>query len=277
LGVLLAVVSLACAQPLKLEVLASFYGTNGANSQAGLIQGSDGGFYGTTRGGGRTGNGTAFRVTTNGELTTLASFNFTNGANPVAGLAQGNDGNFYGTTFGGGNYDAGTVFKLTTNGLLSLLASFDGTNQAQPRAGLALGSDGRFYGTTSAGSDQSLNQGYGGGTVFQITTNGVLTRLIPFTGNNGAYPYASLTPGNDGSFYGTTYQGGDDFDPMDHGMGTVFQVTTNAPGFFYPVVSFGDYNGLAGRGPETGVTLGSDGNLYGTIDYAFPAAGGVFR
>ena len=53
---------------------------------------------------------------------------------------------------------------------------------------------------TSGGSS-----GYG--TVFKVTTNGTLTTLVAFNGSNGAYPYAALTLGKDGNFYGTTSAG----------------------------------------------------------------------
>jgi len=55
------------------------------------------GFYGTTDGGGTTGNGTVFRISTDGTLTTLYSFTGGNdGADPQTGLVQGSDGSFYG-------------------------------------------------------------------------------------------------------------------------------------------------------------------------------------
>ena len=88
--------------------------------QAGLVQGTDGNFYGTTESGGTYGNGTVFRTSSNGtSLTNLFSFAGTNGAAPQAALVQGSDGNLYGTTtYGGNGYDGyfesgnGTVFRL---------------------------------------------------------------------------------------------------------------------------------------------------------------------
>src|ERR1019366_4013422 len=100
--------------------------------RAGLVQATDGNFYGTTFYGGTQGFGTVFKITPSGTLTTLNSFAGyqTDGANPHAGLVQGTDGNFYGTTEDGGrNYD-GTVFKITPAGTLTTLHSFDGSDGA---------------------------------------------------------------------------------------------------------------------------------------------------
>jgi uncharacterized repeat protein (TIGR03803 family) len=107
-----------------LASLVSFNGANGSYSVGGLVQGSDGNFYGTTEGGGKGVGGTVFKMTPAGALTTLVSFNGTNGSGPAAGLVQGNDGNFYGTTEFGGTNGFGTVFQVTTNGTLTTLVSF---------------------------------------------------------------------------------------------------------------------------------------------------------
>jgi uncharacterized repeat protein (TIGR03803 family) len=49
--------------------------TNGGGPSAGLVQGSDGNFYGTTDSGGTNGgHGTVFRISATGALTTLYSF-----------------------------------------------------------------------------------------------------------------------------------------------------------------------------------------------------------
>ena len=80
-------------------------GTDGASPQAGLVQATDGNFYGTTQYGGTDGEGTVFKITPSGMLTTLYSFcsqpNCADGDNPYDGLVQATDGNFYGTTYFG--------------------------------------------------------------------------------------------------------------------------------------------------------------------------------
>jgi uncharacterized repeat protein (TIGR03803 family) len=170
---------------------------------AGLVQGSDGSFYGTTAYGGASGKGTVFQVTPAGVLTKLISFTGANGSHPVAPLVQGSDGNLYGTTaYGGTNGNNGTVFQMTPAGALTTLVSFNGTNGSHPLAGLVQGSDGNFYGTTMRGGANNR------GTVFLMTPAGVLTTLVSFSGANGRLPFAALVQGTNGNFYGTT-DGGD--------------------------------------------------------------------
>jgi uncharacterized repeat protein (TIGR03803 family) len=107
-----------------LAALVSFNLANGYNPSAGLVQGSDGYFYGTTDGGGAGGAGTIFKLTPAGVLTTLVSFHGPDGNSPQAPLIQASDGNFYGTTTYGGPHGGGTVFQVTTNGVLTTLIAF---------------------------------------------------------------------------------------------------------------------------------------------------------
>jgi len=238
---------------------------DGAAPNAGLVQGSDGYFYGTTYAGGTSislgtsGYGTVFKSTTNGVLTSLYSFADANdGANPVAALVQGSDGNLYGTTEGDGTYtyNYGTVFEISTNGALTSLYSFDGYDGAIPRGSLVQGSDGNFYGTTWLGGTgfdvYSDNTAYG--TVFKISTNGSLTSLHTFdyTGY-GSTPSAGLALGSDGNFYGST-SGGFLEEP------SLFKISAN--GVFTNLYSFTG----SGRviGPSAKLVQGGDGGLYGT-------------
>src|SRR5271166_4529941 len=74
-----------------LTTLHSFAGADGANPWAPVVQAHDGNFYGTTSAGGANGDGTVFRITTSGTLTTLHNFNHvipTDGAQPYGWLIQ---------------------------------------------------------------------------------------------------------------------------------------------------------------------------------------------
>ncbi len=253
--------------------------TDGSYPYAGLIQASNGNFYGTTYGGGTNGSGTVFRLTPSGDLTTLYSFcsqiNCGDGEYPYAGLIQGNDGNFYGTTEYGGVRNHGTVFRLTPSGDLTTLYSFcsqvncgDGE---YPVAGLIQASNGNLYGTTHEGG-VTLS---GGGTIFKITPSGALTTVYSFCSQayctDGHFPYAGLSQGSDGNFYGTTYSGGANF------SGSIFKITPT--GALTTVYSFcAQDNCPDGNDPVAGLTQGSDGNFYGTTEDGGANQGGtVFR
>jgi uncharacterized repeat protein (TIGR03803 family) len=283
-GVFLLWGAAAIALPAQTRTtLFSFDETDGGTPFAGLIQGTDGNFYGTTSFGGSSGPclvvssygcGTVFKITPSGMLTTLYNFcsqsNCTDGIEPEAGLVQGADGNFYGTTiFGGVNStcqygnSCGTVFTITPGGVLTTLHSFNFTDGYLPVAGLIQGTDGNLYGTTSEGGATRLckNNGFDGcGTVFKITPDGVLTTLhsfycpqFNFHCREGTSPDAALVQGADGNFYGTTTVGG------VYGYGTVFRISPGGT-----LTTLYSFDKTDGDQPEVGLVQGTDGNFYGT-------------
>lgn len=210
--------------------------TDGARPQ-GLMQASDGNFYGITQGGGINGDlckrgcGTVFRISPSGKLATLHRFcseaNCADGYYPSPGMIQGGDGDLYGTTsYGGGNRN-GEIFKLTRSGELTnfynFCSQFGCTDGAQPAAGLIQGSDGNLYGTTSAGGGACVA---GCGTVFEITPNATLTTLYEFCNvcNDGIEPQAALMQATNGNFYGTTPFGSEVCGPDAQTCGTVFSL-----------------------------------------------------
>jgi uncharacterized repeat protein (TIGR03803 family) len=141
--------------------------TDGVTPLAGLIEASDGSLYGTTSGGGANADGTVFRITAKGKLSTVHSFQGADGSNPYSGLLQASDGYFYGTTTFGGTNNSGVIFKLASTGKLTTLYSFCSQTNCRdgsfPHAALAQAASGRFYGTTSAGGAADS------GTVFSLS------------------------------------------------------------------------------------------------------------
>src|SRR5260370_28555761 len=120
---------IAMSAQSTFAVLANFYGNGGANPYDGLIQATDGNFYGTTGYGGTNNHGIVFKITPGGKLTTLHSFDFNDGYEPTAPLVEARSGNFYGTTLGGGANGKGTPFTVCPTGFettpYSMLTSCD--------------------------------------------------------------------------------------------------------------------------------------------------------
>jgi uncharacterized repeat protein (TIGR03803 family) len=86
--------------------------TDGSNPRDGLTLGSDGNFYGTTYYGGTYNEGTVFRLTPAGVLTTLHSFDGKDGNFPLQPVFEAANGTIYGTTSAGGCNGSGTIFSL---------------------------------------------------------------------------------------------------------------------------------------------------------------------
>ncbi len=242
-----------------------------------LVQGYDGNFYGTTVGGGANGNGTVFKISSAGALTTLHSFNDTDGNAPSA-LILATDGNFYGTTAEGGGESCprgsnlcGTVFKITPSGTLTTLYTFCSQSNCadgyRPTAALVQGRDGNLYGTTLQGGSANQCENFGCGTIFKITLSGTLTTLYTFCpkgncpdgGPDGANPNAPLVQGADGSFYGTTMQGGSLANQCTFGCGTFFKMAPS--GALTTLYTFQD--STDGLFPGQ-ILQALDGNFYGT-------------
>ena len=212
--------------------------TDGSYPAAGLVQGTDGNFYGTASGGGIHGQGRVFKITAAGTLTTIHDFNGADGAAPYAGLVEAANGSFYGTTYLGG-----TVFRVTSSGLFTNLHYFDGTDGGGPWESLIQATDGNLYGTTIAGGT------YGFGAIFKISPLGQFTAFHSFTLDEGHYPYGGLLQGSDGNLYGTTFTGG------DHDGGTLFRITL--AGSLTTPCSF-----QKGAGPRGILIEGTDRRLY---------------
>jgi uncharacterized repeat protein (TIGR03803 family) len=132
-----AAIGLTAEASTSFKTLHNFdFSIDGADPEAGLVQGADGNFYGTTYEGGTHGDGTVFKITPGGTLTVLHSFDGTDGFETQSGLVLATDGNFYGTTRLGGAHGDGTVFKITPAGTFTTLHSFNGTDGAEVIAGL---------------------------------------------------------------------------------------------------------------------------------------------
>jgi uncharacterized repeat protein (TIGR03803 family) len=238
---------------------------DGRSPQGGLVQARDGNFYGTTYAGGANNQGTIYRITPLGALTTLHSFCHVpnscspdDGAGPVGALIVASNGDLYGTT------SSGTAFKTNLKGKFTLLYTWP-TGSGPDGALLQIG-DGDLYGTTSGGGADA------DGSVFRMTLGGKVKTLYSFGSQpncaDGQAPQDGLVQGADGNLYGTTSGGGDS---GCGGYGTVFRISTK--GKLTTLASFEAET--SGANPVAPMILGTDGNLYGTTLNGGDAGGGT--
>ena len=159
-----------------LTTLHNFDSTEGANPIAGLIQATDGNFYGTTYAGGTGGDwGTVFEITPSGTVTTLHSFQGTDGAQPYGPVTQATNGSFYGTaTNGTSSASQGTVF-----GVFTALEPFVSLVTSTGRIGESIGILGQgFTGTTRV----SFN---GTSSSFTVKSGTFITATVPVGATTG--------------------------------------------------------------------------------------------
>jgi uncharacterized repeat protein (TIGR03803 family) len=209
---------------------------------SGLMLASDGNFYGLTSG--NNSDGTIFKMTPSGTLTTLHTFSGSDGVAPMGPLVQGRNGYLYGATLTGGTgvsrachvfgFSCGTIFKISTAGGFTTVHEFAGKDGANPSAGLVLATDGNLYGTTYSGGN-NINDA---GTVFVISPSGAFATLYDFCSQtsclDGANPAMPLLQATSGVLYGTTRYGGTQTN------GTFFSLSRGLPPFVQTIPAQGN-------------------------------------
>lgn len=253
-------------------------GNDGGVPSGALTMDSTGNLYGTTTQGGTGVVGTVFELsppTTGKQWTENVLYNFTgnnDGGEPMGNVLLGTDGNIYGTTAGYGQFNYGVVYRLTApqsggNWGFSVLHAFAGSSDGEvPRDGLIQDANGTLYGTT-AGFDHSY------GNVFQMHTDGSNYNVIftvtggqGFTGNG---PWQTVSMGEDGTIYGTTYADG------QSSFGEVFQLKPGSGGSWKSTVLYAFPGGAGGQYSYSKPLIDKVGRIYGTT-YGVAGQGGFF-
>ena len=213
--------------------------TDGSFPYGSLVQGANGNFYGTTGDGGAQNDGSIFKITPSGTLTTLYSFcslsGCTDGKIPYSGLVLASNGSFYGTTNFGGANGKGSIFKITPAGVFTSLYSFCSqpscTDGSSPYAALIQATDGNLYGTTYRGGATNA------GTIFKISPSGAFSVMYNFCSQtncrDGNLPIAGLVQSTNGSLYGATTGGG------SGNLGTIYRLSAGLHPFAQTVPPFG--------------------------------------
>jgi len=259
---------------------------DGQSPSSGLTQGLDGNWYSVASGG--TNSAGVITRWTGAHWQNLHSFDAgdrtqtppTNhdGGAPYGAPVVGSDGKLYGFTIYGGANGRGTIYSLDpatcqatsdpdveSSCAFQVLYNFApynfGATDNAPLQSLYLASDGQLYGADEYGGSN------GTGIIFQITNAGVFTQLhdfgihsistVPrFANSDGSLPLGTPVEGQDGYLYGTTNSGG------ASGAGTIWRIHKDGSGF----ESLYSFSTAAGEPnfPYAGLTVGSDGTLYGT-------------
>jgi uncharacterized repeat protein (TIGR03803 family) len=275
----------ACAGPVKMLYTFDKSGHHGATPNTGVISDSAGNLYGTTEAGGPgcepSGCGVVFRLAPDGTETVLYEFGGSISVLPY-GLVRDKDGNLYGTTeFGGDpncgnqNVGCGMVYKLAPDGTETMLHAFEGgsADGAYPSSALLRDRHGNLYGTTWQGGQGCGSTGCG--VVYKIAPNGSNKVLYAFCSQSqcvdGQSPESTLIADNADNLYGTTTEGG------LYEYGVVFKLANN--GTETVLYNFcTQYFGCSdGANPAAGVTMDSEGNLYGTTMQGGGGSGAVYK
>ncbi len=173
-----------------------FDSTDGSYPYGGLIQATDGNFYGTTLGGGTSNYGTVFRLTSGAtKLNTVHSFDNTDGAFPYDNLLQATNGSVYSTTYKGGANDScyqgcGTVFTISNSlgPFVAFLRGYGKTGNLVEILGQSLtgttsvsfnGVPAHFNVVSDTFIKATVPSGAASGYVAVVTPSGTLTSNLP--------------------------------------------------------------------------------------------------
>jgi uncharacterized repeat protein (TIGR03803 family) len=169
----------------KVKVLHNFNrnGIDGIEPLDGLVQATDGNFYGVTTQGGTFDDGTIFVISPTGKsYSVLNSFDGTNGMYPQVGLLQHTTGLFYGLTSYGGTNDYGTFYNFDA-GLKPFVSLV-------PPSGVA----GSTVGILGQGLTGTKEVSFTGGkAAFTVVSDTYLTATVPSDAKTGTV--SVKTPG----------------------------------------------------------------------------------
>ncbi len=228
-------------------------------------------WWGMTAAGGTYGTGAIYNVTEAGAYTKAYDFFRYEGAAPKGDLVKVGS-LYYGVTEFGGANGVGVLFSYNPGtSAYTILQNFTTSTSgagARPIRGPILAANGRLYGMCSQGGANNL------GTLYEyvIGTN-TLTKRVDFdaltsASGKGNTPRGRLVQAASGLMYGVTQLGG------ANNRGVIFRVSATGTSFT-KLYDFAALPSITGGQPFSGMTLGSNGVLYGTTQLGGTNGGGV--
>jgi len=243
-----------------------FDGAGTGNSPNGaLVKANNNKLYGVTLYGGANDRGVIFEFDpATGVVANVHDFNITEGALPVPGMIVLSNGKLCGVTFGGGSADLGVLFTFDpSTGAFSKKYDFNSTVGGMPQCGLTQSASGDLFGLAYGGGT------YDKGTIYKYdATANTVTKVLDFSGPDGASPLGRLVSASTGQLFGLTLTGG----TSDKGTLFLFnpatsQVTTK--------VNFD--GGALGKLPYGSLMEGPTGKLYGVNEQSDNGSGTIFE
>jgi len=276
-------------------VLYNFGGAgDGSEPWSGLIFDTAGNLYGTLYSGGASNKGAVFELSPaqTGEWSETLLYSFTggsDGAYPASGVTFDSSGNLYGANTAAGsrvshlcaiNAGCGVVFKLSPNSsgpwTETVILTFNAYN-GWHSANLIFDSSGNLYSSTGNGGNTNGCAGFGCGVVYELSPSAggawteTLLYIFPpgpqeYGGVGGSTP-VGVTLDSAGNLYGTTFYGGEYSSDCSLGLagcGVVFKLSRTSSGEWKETALHSFSGGADGGNPQSGVTIGADGTLFGT-------------
>ena len=223
-----------------------------------LTTGADGKLYGVTFRGGRQNEGTLYGINKDGTgYRAVHHFGGSDdGRHPSGALVLATDGGLYGTTASSAAGDKGIVYRFDpATGVMKVVKRLEGATVLLGRTGVIEGRDGALYGVADGDTTNAT-------AIFRLNKDGTgyrLIRSLPRANSDFAWSRAPLFEGSDGLLYGTCINGG------THNRGCLFKLNKQG-NEFQTMISFGA-TPADPQAPAGGVIEGSDGQLYGQLQY----------
>ena len=231
---------------------------NGTVPVSELTTGADGKLYGVTFRGGRQNEGTLYGINKDGTgYRAVHHFGGSHdGKHPSGALLLATDGGIYGTTTSSAAGDKGVVYRFDpATGVMKVVKRLEGAAVVLGRNGVIEGRDGVLYGVADGDTTNAT-------AIFRLNKDGTgyrIIRSLPRANSDFTWSRAPLFEGSDGLLYGTCINGG------TYNRGCLFKLNKQG-NEFQTMISFGA-TPADPQAPAGGVIEGSDGQLYGQLQY----------